>query len=116
MPGPKYAVDIHADAADLLSVAINISSAGNNTVIFGTAGTLIRIYKIFFIAAGATTITFQDGASTALSGPVSFSTNEGIVLDFDTKPWFQTTLGNDFVMNLGSAVTVAGTAYYTQQA
>ena len=111
---PKIGIDIHADAADLSTAPIDISNSGNNSIIIGVPNKLIRVYKLFFIASAATTIIFRDGQSTVLSGSTSFSTNEGIVLDFDTKPWFTTSYGNDFVMSLGTAVQVGGAAYYTQ--
>ncbi len=113
MPGPKLAIDIHADASDLSQAAINFSGSGTNQVIAGIAGQVIRVWKIFFNVAGATSITYQDGA-IAVSGPLGFAANEGIVLDFDTKPWVTCSIGNPFQLNSSNAVQVSGTVYYTQ--
>lgn len=112
---PKLAIDIHNDAADLLQVPITFSSIGSNPVIVGVPGAIIRIYKVFFIVAAQTNITYQDGANN-ISGPLSFSANEGMVLDFDTKPWFTGSIGNAFNLNSSNAVQVGGTVYYTQGA
>ncbi len=114
MVQPKFAIDIHADAADFLTAPINIVNAGNNSVIIGTDSKLIRVYMIWFLVSGATTVMFQDGTTTPFSGPASFTANEALVFDFCTKPWFVTSRGNDFVMNLGTAVQVGGMVYYTQ--
>ena len=42
---------------------------------------------------------------------MSFSANEGIVLDFDTKPWFTLT-GQNFNLSLGGAVQVEWSKFY----
>lgn len=110
---PKLGVAIHQDAADLSESAINFSGAGDTTIIAGISGLLIRVYKIFFIVGAATNITYKNDG-TALSGPLNFSANEGMVLDFDTKPWFTMARGSPFVLNSSNAVQVSGTVYYTQ--
>ncbi len=113
MPGPKLAIDLHADASDLLDAPINFAASGDNTIIAGVAGQVIRVWKIFFIAGASTDITYKD-ASSAKSGPLPFSSNEGMVLDFDTKPWITCLAGDAFVLNSTNAVQVSGMVYYTQ--
>ena len=100
----------------LAEAIINFSSSGNNTIVVGVIYKLIRVYKIFFIVGAATNITPQDGASTALTGPMDFSANEGMVLDFDDVAWYTLSFGNDFVINSSNAVQVSGRVYYTQGA
>lgn len=113
MPGPKLAIDIHADAADLLSAAINFSATGDNVIVTGVANQIIRVWKIFFIVGASTNITYKD-ASTALSGALPFSANEGMVLDFDTKPWMTCQNGDSFILNQSGTAQVSGMVYYTQ--
>ncbi len=113
MVQPKFGIDIHADANDFLTAPINISNSGDNSIVIGVTDKLIRVYMIWFVVAGATTIIFKDG-TTALSGSASFTANEALVFDFCTKPWFITSRGNDFVINLGTAVQTGGMVYYTQ--
>ncbi len=110
---PKLGVDIHSDAQDLTVAAITFSGSGVNAIIAGVSGQIIRIYKIFFLCTAATSITFQDGAAN-LSGAMAFSANAGMILDFDTKPWFVGSMGNAFNLNSSNAVQVSGTVYYTQ--
>ncbi len=112
---PKFSVNIHHDAADIHQAPISFSGAGSNQIIAGLSGTILRIYKIFFIVNASTNITYQDGANS-ISGPLAFSANEGMVLDFDTKPWFTCTPGNAFNLNSSVGVQVGGTVYYTQDA
>ena len=57
-------------------------------------------------------VTFKDGAS-ALSGPLSGKLR--IVLDLNDKPWYETSVGNDFVASQLAPVQVSGTIYFTQE-
>ncbi len=108
MPGPKLAMDIHADVADLLQVPINFSTSGDNTIIAGVQDDVIRIWKIFFTVSGATQITYDN-----VSGPLSFTANGAMVLDFDTKPWVTTDIGGSFQLRSSNPVQVSGIVYYT---
>jgi hypothetical protein len=110
---PKFAIDIHTDADDILKAVINFSGSGLNGIIPGVSGQIIKLYKLFFVAQAATVITFQDGA-TPLSGPIGFTANGSLTLMFDTKPWFVTSAGNALNLNSTNAVQVGGTVYYTQ--
>lgn len=98
---------------DLLEDIIDFSGGGDSMIITGSPGTIIRIYKIFFLVAGSTGILIKDN-QTALVGVLDFSANEGVVLDFDTKPWFTLGAGDSFLLNSSNAVQVSGRAYYTQ--
>jgi hypothetical protein len=97
----------------LTGAAINFSSAGNNTVITGVTGEGIYVYKYFLVVAAATNLTFYDGA-TPLTGPIPLAANEAMVFTFDTRPWYETGLGNDFIINNSNAVQVSGRVYYIQ--
>lgn len=100
--------------AKLSSTPINLTSSGDNTVKAGVGGQTIRVFRIFFTTTVAQTITFKDGASTALTGPVNFTAAGAMVLDFDAEPYFITSSGNGFVMNLSVGGQVSGRIYYTQ--
>lgn len=110
---PKFAIDIHADAADLLSLPITFAGAGDNIIIFGIPNQLIRVYKIFLLAGAATNLTFKNGTS-AFTGAMPWPSGLGMVLDFDTKPWFTTSFGNDFIINSSAGVQIGGMVNYTQ--
>jgi hypothetical protein len=98
----------------LTFATINISSSGDNTVIAGVSGKIIKIYRMLMLANSSASITFKDGASTSLTGPMLFGGSGGMVLDFQEEPWFTTSATNDFIVNLSSAVQVSGSIYYIQ--
>ena len=80
----------------------------------GVTGQIIRVYKLFLVVGGTTTLTFQDG-STGLSGGLPMVVNGSIVLDMDGQPWFKTSSGNAFNISNSGNLQVSGTVYYTQQ-
>lgn len=80
-------------------------------IIAGVGGQIIRVFRIFAIAASSVTMTPKDGASTGFTGPLTLGS---FALDFDAEPWFVGTAGNAFVLNLGAGVQVSGRVYYTQ--
>jgi hypothetical protein len=97
------------------STNINASTAGNNTLIAGVSGKTIRVFKVALVFSVGGTVIFQDGNSTALSGPMVLNAGATIVLDMDvTNPWFLTSAGNGFVVNLAGGAAVGGVIYYTQ--
>ena len=98
-------------------VPLNISAGGDNVVIAGIAGKQIKVFRIKWVCSAAVTVTVKDGASNVLDGPMSFSTNEGAVLDwpgYDGPPWYTTTSGNALIFNLSSGVQVGGNLDYMQ--
>jgi hypothetical protein len=97
------------------SVNINASTNGNNTLVAGVAGKTVRVFKVALVFSAGGTVIFQDGNSTALSGPFILNAGATIVLDMDiTNPWFLTSTGNAFVINLSGGAAVGGVLYYTQ--
>jgi hypothetical protein len=97
----------------LLTLPVNFSSSGDNTVITAISLTRFAIHRIWLVCAAATSLTFKDGASTALSGAASMSANGGLTFDATGEPWFVTSLGNAFIINSSAAVQVSGMVYYT---
>ncbi len=119
MPGPKFAIDIHADAADLLTQPFSFSNTGDNVIIAGQAGLLIRVWKLWFIIGTLSTfgavdsISFKD-ANVVLGGPAPFPAGVGAIWDFDTKPWWTCAVGDSFIINQSGSALIGGAAYYTQ--
>ena len=97
------------------SANINASTNGNNTLVAGVGGKTIRVFKVALVFSVGGTVIFQDGNATALSGPMILNAGATIVLDMDvTNPWFLTSTGNGFVINLAGGAAVGGVVYYTQ--
>jgi hypothetical protein len=95
-----------------LSTAVVSATATAISAPAGTASEIIRIYKLFLVAAGATNVQFQDG-STALSGALALSANGAITLDLDGQPWFTCSPGNAFTISNSGGTQISGTVYYT---
>jgi hypothetical protein len=97
----------------LTTAVISANANGDNTIVGGIPVTRILVHRIWFVAAGAVSVIFKDGAGTNLSGAAPLAANEGFTLDLSGEPWFVTSLGNGFVINLSAGVLIAGTVYYT---
>lgn len=94
-----------------LRIAINISAAGNNTVIAApAAGLRIRIVNMFYVCTGAVTVTLYSGAN-AITGTMSFAANSGMGFNGDSNP-LQMNTAEAFIMNLGGNVQVSGFVLY----
>jgi len=95
-----------------IGASINIASNGDNTVIAAQAGKMIMIHQLFLVCAGAVSLKFKDGASTDLCPALPMLTSGGLTFDYK-EPWFVTSQGNAFIINLSAAVQVSGRIYYT---
>ena len=100
--------------ASLTGASINASSSGDNTIVSGTASQTVRVHRLFLVVAAACTLKFKDGAGTDLTGAMTLNAGGAIMLDLSTDPWFVTSSGNGFVINLSAAVQCSGRVYYTK--
>ena len=97
---------------------INVTAAGDNTIVAGVAGKVITVVALLLTngVATAQTVIFKDGG-TALSGPMALSTTgDPIILPPDlTVDWFQSLVaGNALVLNLANPTQVGGAIWYVQ--
>lgn len=95
------------------SGVLNFSASGDNTAVAAVAGHSIIVWKMLFTTAAAVNVTFKDGAATTLSGALIFGGNGSVFFAYDGSPYYSTSIGNAFVINLSGAVGIAGTVYYT---
>jgi len=100
---------------DLSGIAINTNSTGDNDIVAAISGKGVLVFKIFFVASAATTVTFKDGASTSLTGAVSLTAGGSFVLDIDSEPWFVVSRGNAFIINQSGTAQLSGRAYFIQR-
>jgi hypothetical protein len=85
-------------------------------LVTAVAGKLVQVFQIFFTSAGATNLTFKDGTGgTALTGAMSFTTNQQFSLVYDTTPHFFASPGNAFVLNSSTGVQISGVIWFTQR-
>ncbi|MCP1120102.1 hypothetical protein [Robbsia andropogonis] len=109
---PLQVVRTPAASAYLTQVGVNQSAQGDLTLVPAVVGKTIRVYRVFLMSAVAGMLTPKDGA-TAFCGPLPFSANGGLIMDYDGEPWFTCTLGNAFVMNMSAAGQLSGRIGYT---
>lgn len=103
------------DNFPLQELSISAGSVGDNIIIPGIPGNTIRVFQFFAVVSATGNVTFKDGPATAFDGPLSMTASGAIVFDFTGLHWFQTSPGNDFIINL-SAGTIDGRVYFTQSA
>ncbi len=97
-----------------LTAAITFSASGDNNCVAAVSGRPIKVWKLWFTAAGAVNVTFKDGASTSLSGAAILTgAGSSFFCIYDGSPWWVTSPGNAFVVNLSGAVALSGQVYYT---
>ena len=99
--------------SSVLSVAVVSSSATAITAIAGATNSIFRVYKLFLVVGGTTTITFEDGTTGVSGGLPMTATNASITLPLDGTPWFTTGRGNAFTIGNSGNLQVSGTVYYT---
>lgn len=99
----------------LTAASVSVAASGDNTLVAGVAAQTVRVFRIFFVVAGAVNIQFKAATGgTALTGVMTMSAGGALVLDFSGEPWFVTATAGAFVLNLSAAVQVSGAVYYTQ--
>lgn len=97
------------------AATINTASSGDNTIVAAVSGESVRVWKIWFWVNGTVSVTIKDGAGTNLTGAMAMVAQNEFVRNLDeTIPWFVTTAGNAFIINLNGAVQISGRVYYTQ--
>lgn len=98
-------------SSEYLTAAISTNTSGaGNTLISGTPGKTIRVFKMVLSLASGTVI-FNDG-TTALSGAIT--TTQLVVDGLNNNPLYVISSGNDFKATLSGANLLAGTIWYQQ--
>lgn len=100
----------------LSKASIDCASNGENIIVAAIALKSVLVYRIFFVASTATTVTFIDGTGgTAFTGAVTLTAGGSFVLDLDEEPWFDTTRGNAFIISQTGTAQLSGRIYYVQR-
>lgn len=102
------------DNFPFLEVIIDCNAPGDNSIVTAVGNRTIRVFRMFFVVAADVVVTIKNGAGIPLTGPMSMLANGSFVLDVDYLHWFDTSIGNDFIINLSAPVQTSGRAYYTQ--
>lgn len=110
--GPVQVIRQPTGTAFLTQIGVNQTVSGDLTIIPAVAGKTIRVYRVFLMSSVSGNLTPKDGAA-AFCGPLPFSANGGIIMDFDGEPWFTCSPGNAFVINVSAAGQLSGRIGYT---
>lgn len=100
-------------SALLTEVAVNINTATTTAVIAaGAAGIIIRVYKLFLVAAAAQTLDIKDGSTSLTGGALTFAAGGVLALDNDGTPWFTATAATALNFVTTTTGQLSGRLYY----
>ena len=104
-----------ASLARISSVAINVSTSGNNTLVAGTTGETIRVMGWFLGSTGAQTWRFKSSTASDLfpSVPVTAAAAP-TVWPIVGEPYVTTTAGGALIIFQSTSVQLSGVVYYTK--
>lgn len=95
-----------------LYAAINVSTAGDNTLVAAVAGKRIRVLSYTLVCSAVETVRFESGAGgTALTGQMEFGANGGAAVTCD-HGLFETAAGALLNLELATGVNVDGHLTY----
>jgi len=93
-----------------IQTPISFTGTGDQILVPGIAGFKIGILQFFFVVSGAVTLIYKSG-SAVLTGALPFLANGAQVQDFVQLP-LQCNIGDPFIINASSSVTLGGTLWY----
>ena len=105
---------IYAGTTALTPKFAVISLAASGDLIAAVSNKKLRVINIFLIVDGQTTITFQSGGSTSLTGAIPLLEYQGLSPGYDPTGHFQTISGEKLNLVLGTAVNVRGWLKYLE--
>lgn len=99
---------------------LSFAGVGDNIIVVaGDPSHRVKVWRLYLVVADDVVLTFKDGPTINLSGPISMRANGSIVFDMipgtreSDTPWFRTSPGNDFIINLSAGVQVSGGIYFS---
>lgn len=98
----------------LTNIVINATANGDNTLLAGVAAKKIKVYQLAIGPASVAVDAVFKSGSTAISGTMSLSTSEALVLNFSPYPWLLTATTSDLILNLSTTASVGGIAGLVQ--
>ncbi len=101
--------------SELFHVIIN-SSSNTIPLVAAAATKRVGIFRVALVVGGATTLTFQDTASNAISGPYAMAANGSITLDVSTNmdAWWNSSTGLGVQLVQTNAQAIGGDVWYLQ--
>ena len=92
------------------------SSANTIALVAAQQNQRVGIFRIALVVGGATTLTFQDTAGVALSGPYAMAANGSITLDVSSNmdSWWNSSTGFGVQLVQTNAQAIGGDLWYLQ--
>lgn len=104
------------------SAAIDTSTNGDNAIVAGVAGAIIRVVGYVLMAGGTVNVKWMSdtgGSATELSGPLPLTAQAGAVAPHTPRGvggridgWFDTVAGKALNLNLSAGQQVSGHVSY----
>jgi hypothetical protein len=100
------------------SAVININTAAQNEIVAALAGASIEVIQYTLVCVPDNTVTFYSGNATAITGPMSFSTNESSISVSAPSSYqtvnglFVTAVGEGLYILLSAGTQVSGHLTY----
>lgn len=98
----------------LTLAAFNFASMVDQDLTPAVAGKVSKIWKLWLVVDGDTSISIKDGATVKL-GPFNYAQGGIIEWPMDDEPWFITTANTPFRLTLSQAIQCGGIIGYTQE-
>jgi hypothetical protein len=93
-------------------VFLPINTTASLDLVTAVPGRRVRVLGLSLSAAGATTVTFQSGGSTNLTGAITLSTGTPLVWPTTAQGYLQTNAGEKLNLVLSAGVQVSGSLVY----
>lgn len=92
-----------------------INTATSADLVDAVTGKKVRVLSLFLALASTTTVKFQSGAATDLTGAMTLAAGHlQLVLPFNVGGWFQTAAGAKLNLVLGAGVQTSGHLTYIE--
>lgn len=96
---------------NVIQAPVGFTGSGDNTIVFGVAGKLIKVVGLFFIVSDSVNLKFKSGA-TPLTGLLSMFPGGSFYRDLQHLPLNCISQGDSFVINADASITLGGTIWY----
>jgi len=100
----------------LTQLAVNISSTGGDeTIISGSTGDIIRIHGLMVVFGADTDAILKNGTGTNITGAMEMLANGSIGMGLEPEfPYFVLSDNKDFIINLSTGSNVRGSVWYSK--
>lgn len=100
--------------SDLTGARISFNSTAEQTIVAATAAQTTRVYRFRISTAGAANITIRDGVAGTILEVLQFPAAGFLILDFNTRPYWATSVNAAFTLQSSTAVQVEGRVEYVK--